>query len=200
MKMRRIVATCLAIGLIASLTGCGGQDPNVRRGDMFYKNGKYDDAAKAYETAIAKNKELMKDDAFREKFKNAYFYYGGQIEMSGSLDGAIKYYVKGFDIQPTDVGICDKLAKYFWEGEEFGEAAKYFKYLVEFDSNEPDTDKKWQQLHQDYYALGYALFQAKQYEEAKEALEQSIKAVKKGPKTKQAKSALAAVKQKLKKK
>ncbi|MCK5218914.1 tetratricopeptide repeat protein, partial [bacterium] len=180
-------------------SGCGGEGPDERRGNLFFKNGKYYEAFQAYEKAVAKDAKLLESQEFAEKFKNAYYYYGGALEMSGSLDSAVKYYILGFNLVPTEVGICDKLAKYFWEKEEFAEGVKYFKRLVELDAESPDTDKKWAVMGEDYYALGYSLFKIKMYTEAIEALKQSLKVAPQGAFAKKAKNALAAAQAALKK-
>ncbi len=196
--MRKLSAV-LVLVLAAGLGGCGGEGPDERRGNMFFKNGKYYEAFQAYEKAVAKDAKLLESREFAEKFKNAYYYYGGALEMSGSLESAVKYYILGFDLVPTDVGICDKLAKYFWGDEEFEKGIKYFKRLLELDAESPDTDKKWAVMGEDYYALGYSLFKTKKYLEAIEALEQSLKVAPRGAFAKKAKSALAAAKAAMKK-
>jgi tetratricopeptide (TPR) repeat protein len=203
--MKKTIVMVMVLGMVLAVAGCGEkQDPNVRRGDLFLKNKKFAAAIKSYEMAVKNNPALMQDDAFKMHFKDAYYYKGGQIELSADNDpdilaAAYKYYVKGFDVWPKEVGICDKLTKYYWDQKDFATAAKYLRHMVEFDGAMPDTDKhKWLNLHNDYYSLGYALYQTKNYKEAREALEQSLKADKKGPKAAQAKSALAAIQQKLK--
>ncbi len=204
--MKKAAVMMMVLTMALAVAGCGEkQDPNVRRGDLFLQNKKFAAAIKAYETAVKNNPALMQDDAFKMHFKDAYYFKGGQIELSADNDpdilaAAYKYYVKGFDVWPKEVGMCDKLTKYYWENKDFATAAKYLQHMVELDGNLPDTDKnKWGNLHNDYYSLGYALYQNGNYTEAKAALEQCLKAVKKGPKTAEANSALAAVNQKLKK-
>lgn len=185
----------VALGcLLGAGLGCQGQDPDVRRGDLFYGNGKYYEAYQAYERAYARKAELFDDKELRERFKNAYYYHGGQMELAGSLEPAIKYYEKGFDLVPDDPGMCDKLAKYFWAEEDFEKAAKYFGRLVELDAQAPDTERKWQVLGDDYYALGYSLAKIKKYQEAIEALRQSLKAAPRGRNAAKAKSALESAK------
>jgi tetratricopeptide (TPR) repeat protein len=184
----------IALGcLLGAGLGCQGQDPDVRRGDLFYGNGKYYEAYQAYERAYARKAELFDDKELRERFKNVY-YHGGQMELAGSLEPAIKYYEKGFDLVPDDPGMCDKLAKYFWAEEDFEKAAKYFGRLVELDAQAPDTERKWQVLGDDYYALGYSLAKIKKYQEAIEALRQSLKAAPRGRNAAKAKSALESAK------
>lgn len=204
--MKKKLCLFLIIGMVAIVAGCGEkQDSNVKRGDMFLENKKFAEAIQAYEKAVEAKPELMQDDIFKQHFKDAYYFKGGQVELSADSDPdilkvAYKYYIKGFDVWPKEVGMCDKLVKFFWEQEEFETAAKYLKHMVEFDAEMPETDKnKWPNLHNDYYNLGYALFEAGQYKEAKEAFEQALKAMKNGPKAKQAKSAIEAVSQKMNK-
>ena len=190
--MKKLSAV-LVVVLAAGLSGCGGgENADARRGHLFFKNGKYYEAFQAYEKAVAKDPKLLESQEFAEKFKNAYYYYGGALEMSGSLESAVKYYILGFDLVPTEVGICDKLAKYFWENEEFEKGVKYFKRLLELDAESPDTKKKWVVMGEDYYALGYSLFKLKQYPEAIEALEQSLKVSPRGAFANKAKNALGA--------
>ncbi len=197
--MRKGMTLVLAVLLGMSLIGCGpSEDPEVRMGNMFFKNKQFDNAYQAYEKAVAKNPKNL--DAVRANFKNAYYYYGGQLEMSDSLSGAVKYYEKGFALDPTDVGMCNKLAKYFWDQKEYEGAAKYFSRLSELDGEAPDTNKKWVLMGEDYYAAGYALFQIEKYPEAIEAFKNSIKVSPKGKQAAKCKDAIAAAQEKLKKK
>lgn len=204
--MRKCSQWALVLLVVSLLAGCGEkQDPNVKRGDLFLETKKFDAAIDAYEKAVAQSPELMQDEAFLQRFKDAYYFKGGQIELSADgdediLSAAYNYYEKGFAVWPKEVGMCDKLVQYHWERENFKKAAHYLNYLVEFDAKLPETDEnKWGNLHRDYYNLGYALYELKQYQEAKEAFEQSLQAKKNGPKAKAAQSALEAIAQKLKK-
>jgi len=198
--MKKKFSVFMAMLVVAGLIGCAGEDPDVRRGNTFFGNKKYYEAFQAYERAFARDPQIFDDQELRERFKNAYYYYGGQLELSGSLEAALKYYEKGFELIPTDAGMCDKIAKYYWKEEDFDKAAKYFEYLVDIDAKAPDTDKKWKILGEDFYALGYSLYQIGKFEEAIEALRQSIKASPKGKFAKKAKSALDSAKYELKKK
>lgn len=199
--MRKLLMVAGALVMLAGLTHCAGEDPDVRRGDLFYKNGKYYEAFQAYEKAVARDAKLLDTvKELREHFKDAYYYYGGQQEMNDALDSAVKYYEKGLDLVPNDPGMTDKLAKYYWKQENFEKAGKFFGHLVELDSEAPDTPKKWMILGEDYYALGYSLSQTKKYPEAVEALNQSLKASPKGKFAAKAKSAIEAAKFAMKKK
>lgn len=198
--MRNWISGITVIAVLMGMAGCGGVDPDVRRGNTFYANGKYYEASQAFARAQARKPEIFEDEELRIRFKDAYYYYGGQMELAGSLDAAVKYYEKGFELVPTEAGMCDKLADYFWEGEEFAKAAKYFAVLVDLDAQAPDTEKKWMILGEDYYALGYSLYKSKRFEEAVEALQQSLKASPKGRFARKAKSALESAKYELKKK
>lgn len=197
MKRVRLGMGILAIGLVC--WGCGpGVDPDVRRGNLFFENKKYDDAFKAYEQAVAKNPKNL--DLVRQNMKKAYYYYGGALEMSDSLDGAVKYYEKGFALDPTEAGMCDKLAKYFWDQENFEKAGNFFNRLVELDGEAPDTPQKWKVMGDDYYAKGYCLFELKKYPEALEAFKNSLKVSPKGKFAPKVKDAMEAVAEKMKKK
>ncbi|MCK5241157.1 tetratricopeptide repeat protein [bacterium] len=198
--MRKKISMLLAAVMVTGLIGCASEDPDVRRGNTFFGNKKYYEASQAYERAYKRDATLFEKAEQRERFKNAYYYHGGQLELSGSLEAALKYYQKGFELVPTDAGMCDKMAKYYWGEEEFEKAAKYFQHLVEIDAKAPDTDKKWVVLGEDFYALGYALYQTGDFEEAIEALQQSLKASPQGRFVKEAKSALTGAKYELKKK
>jgi len=193
-KWVKIVSLVVFAALFAA---CSSEDPDVRRGNLLYKNKQYDTAFKAYEQAVAKNPKNL--DLVRQNFKNAYYYYGGSLEMGDSLDGAVKYYEKGFALDPSDAGMCDKLAKYYWDRENFEKAADYFQRLVELDGEAPDTDKKWSVMGEDYYALGYSQFENEKYAEAIDAFQNSIKVSPKGQFAEKAKSALTAAKVKTKK-
>ncbi len=193
--MTLVLAGLLGLGLI----GCGpSEDAEVRTGNLFFKNKQFDAAYQAYEKAVAKNPKNM--DKVRANFKNAYYYYGGQLEMSESVDSAVKYYEKGFALDPTDVGMCNKLAKYYWDNKEYEPSAKYFARLAELDGEAPDTDKKWILMGEDYYAAGYAYFQVGKYPEAIEAFKNSLKASPKGKQAAKCKDAMAAAQEKMKKK
>jgi tetratricopeptide (TPR) repeat protein len=198
--MRAKLSVLLVAIMVTGLIGCASEDPDVRRGNTFFGNKKYYEAFQAFERAYKKDATLFDEPELRERFKNAYYYHGGQLELAGSLDAALKYYEKGFELVPTDAGMCDKMAKYYWAEEDFEGAATYFEYLVEIDAKAPDTDKKWVVLGEDFYALGYALHEIEEYEEAIEALQQSLKASPKGRFAKKAKSAIAGAKFEMKKK
>jgi tetratricopeptide (TPR) repeat protein len=195
------------IGMISSgmmflaLLACsGGMDPDIRRGEVFFGNREWTEAIKMYEQALKRNPQAFDlKPEFKEHFKNAYYYRGGEMEGNGSLEAALKYYESGFDLIPNDAPMCDKLAKYYWKEEDFEPAVKYFSRLVELDANLPDEDKKWEVMHQDYYALGYSLIQLKKYSEGIEALQQCIKANKKGEFVQKAKSAIESAKFEMKK-
>lgn len=193
---------CLGMSVLAVWLACGGcgpsVDPAVRRGNMFFENKKYDEAFKAYEQAVAKDPKNV--DLVRQNMKKAYYYYGGSLEMNDSLEGALKYYEKGFALDPTDAGMCDKLAKYYWQQQNFEKAGNYFNRLVELDGEAPDTEKKWRVMGDDYYAQGYCFFEMKKYPEAIEAFKNSLKVSPKGQFAAKAKEALAAATEKLKKK
>ena len=195
--MRGIGKWAVLVLVVAWGVGCAGEDPDVRRGNLFFKNKQYDAAYKAYEQAVTRNPKLV--DLVRENFKKSYYYYGGALEMGDSLDGAIKYYEKGFALDPTEAGMCEKLAKYYWQRKEFEPAAKYYGRLVELDGEAPDTDKKWAIMGQDAYALGYALFQSGKYKESIEAFQNSIKVSPRGSFAAKAKDALVAAKDKVSK-
>lgn len=190
--LKTVSLVCVAVGFVA----CASEDPDVRRGNLFYKNKQYDSAFKAYEQAVARDAKQL--ELVRQNFKNAYYYYGGSLEMGDSLDGAVKYYEKGFALDPTDAGMCDKLAKYYWDQQDFEKAAEYFQRLVELDGEAPDTDKKWSVMGDDYYALGYSQFENEKYPEAIAAFENSLKVAPKGQYAAKVKSALTAAKGKLK--
>ncbi|MCD4814431.1 tetratricopeptide repeat protein [bacterium] len=191
----------IVVIIMAMMAGCAGQDPDVRRGNTFFENKKYDASFKAFERAYQRDPVIFDEDKeLRERFKNAYYYHGGQLELAGSLEAALKYYEKGFELIPTDAGMANKLAQFFWEDEDFDGAAKYYEYLVEIDAQAPDTDNKWAILSEDYYALGYALHQIEEYEEAIEAFQQSIKASPKGKFAGKCKSAIGGSKYEMKKK
>ncbi len=181
--------------MLAGLAGCAGEDPDVRRGNLFFKNKQFDAAYKAYEQATERDPKLL--DSVRENLKKSYYYYGGSLEMGDSLDGAIKYYEKGFALDPSEAGMCEKLAKYYWEDKNWEKAANYYGRLVELDGEAPDTEKKWAIMGQDYYALGYALYQSGKYKESAEALQNSLKVSPKGGFASRAKEALAAAKAKI---
>jgi tetratricopeptide (TPR) repeat protein len=198
--MRKPILILTALLLVAGLTHCGSEDADVRRGNLFYKNHQWFEAFSAYEKAMARNPKTFEAKDLRENFKNAYYYYGGTMEINGSLEAGKKYYELGFALVPTDAGICDKLAKFYWEKEEFEPAAKYFAILVDLDAQAPDTKQKWQVLGNDYYALGYSLFEMKKYPAAIEALQQSLKASPAGQFAGKAKSAMESAKFEMKKK
>ncbi|MBN1594710.1 tetratricopeptide repeat protein [candidate division FCPU426 bacterium] len=195
---KRLMAGALFL-MALGLASCAGQDPDIRRGDTFFGNKKYYEAFQAYERAYARNEQAFEEPALRERFKNAYYYHGGQLELAGSLEAALKYYEKGFALMPTDAGMCDKLAKYYWGEEDFEKCVEYFEILVELDAKAPDTENKWLILGEDFYALGYSLFKNKKYTEAIEALQQSLKASPRGKFAAKAKSALESAKFELKK-
>jgi tetratricopeptide (TPR) repeat protein len=194
---RGFLALTLAV-VVGLAAGCGpAESPDVRRGNLFFKNKQFDAAFQAYEQALAKDPKLL--DTVRQNLKKSYYYYGGQLEMGDSLEGAMKYYGKGFALEPTDAGICAKLAKYYWEGKNFELAANYFNRQVELDGELPDTDNKWALMGQDYYTLGYSQFQNRKYQEAIDAFTNSLKISPKGAYAAKAKDALEAAKDKLKK-
>lgn len=193
---KALTAAVVAVG-IAGLAGCGpAEHPDVRRGNLFYKNKQFDAAFKAYEQAVEKDPKQV--DIVRKNLKNSYYYYGGQLEMGDSLDGAMKYYEKGFALDPTDAGMCHKLAKYYWDNKEFAQAGNYFSRLVELDGEAPDTDSKWAAMGEDYYALGYCFFETKKYGDAVAAFKNSLKVVPKGKLAAKVKDALGAAQDKLK--
>jgi tetratricopeptide (TPR) repeat protein len=193
--MSRLSATGVLVLVLAVLAGCAGEDPDVRRGNLFFQNKQFDSAFKAYEQATARDPKLL--DLVRENLKKSYYYYGGSLEMGDSLDGAIKYYEKGFALDPTEVGMCEKLAKYYWEKKNWEKAANFYGRLVELDGEAPDTEKKWALMGQDYYALGYANFQSGKYKEAVEAFQNSLKVAPKGNVAAKCREALAAAQEKV---
>ena len=196
--MFKIFSLGLLSILLLSVVSCTKQDEDLRRAELFYKNKKFYEASQAYEKAAANDPKILEDPEIVEKFKNSYYYYGGSLEMSGSLEQAIPYYEKGLALAPKDLAICDKLAKHFWKEEDFEKSAEYFAKLVELDADLADSDQKWINLGEDYYALGYSLYQIEKDPEAKEALEQSLKVSPQGVYAKKAKSALDAIKSQMK--
>lgn len=197
-KTAQAVSTGILGLVVLGLAACAGEDPDIRRGNVFFSTHNYYEAMQAYEKAYARSPKLKENKEFIKNFKNAYYYYGGSLEMSGSLEAAVKYYEKGFDLDPNDVAICDKLAKYFWKEEDFEKSVKFFSRLVELDADMPDNAKKWATMGEDGYALGYALHEVKKYPEAIEALQQSLKVSPKGAYAAKAKSALEAARAALK--
>jgi tetratricopeptide (TPR) repeat protein len=196
--VKKILAIVLAGLWVWSLAGCGpSEDPQVRMGNLFFKNKQFDTAIQAYEKAVAANPKNL--DTVRSNFKNSYYYYGGQLEMSDSPDAAIKYYEKGFALDPTDVGMCNKLATHYWDAKDYAGAVKYLVRLAELDGEAPDSDKKWSLLGEDYYNAGYAQFKLDKYPEAVEAFKNSLKVSPKGKKAAKCKEALGAAQAKLKK-
>ncbi|NTV52325.1 MAG: tetratricopeptide repeat protein, partial [Candidatus Firestonebacteria bacterium] len=184
--MKKWVAIMLTGIWVGTLVGCGpSEDPQVRMGNLFFKNKQFDSAYQAYEKAVATNPKNL--ELVRANFKNAYYYYGGQLEMSDSKDAAIKYYEKGFALDPTDVGMCNKLATHYWDQKDYAGAVKYLARLAELDGEAPDSDKKWVLLGEDYYNAGYAQFQLAQYAPAVESFKNSLKVSPKGKKAGKAK-------------
>lgn len=187
--MRRVMALGLAAVMLAGLIHCASEDPDLRRGNVFFKSRKWYEAMQAYEKAYARDPKLFENPELRENFKNAYYYYGGTRESGDSVEAAVKYYEKGFELIPGDMNICAKLADYYQSMEEWEKVAHYEAKMVELISNAADSQAKWDMLGRDYYALGYALYQQKKYDEAIEAFQQSIKAAPKGQFAAKAKSA-----------
>ena len=197
--MKKMLAIILAGLWVGSMAGCGpSEDPEVRMGNMFFKNKQFDSACQAYEKAAAKNPKNL--DVIRANFKNSYYYYGGQLEMSDSLDSAIKYYEKGFALEPTDVGMCNKLATFYWDKKDYAGAEKYLARLAELDGEAPDSEKKWALMGEDYYNAGYAQFHIGKYAEAVASFKNCLKVSPKGKKAGKCKEALGAAQEKLNKK
>jgi len=197
--VKKIMAMLLAGVWVWTLAGCGpSEDPEVRLGNLFFKNKQYDSAYQAYEKAVAKNPKNL--EMVRANFKNAYYYYGGQLEMTDSPDAAIKYYEKGFALEPSDVGMCNKLATHYWDQKDYAHAVSYLTRLAELDGEAPDSEKKASLLGEDYYNAGYAQFQIGKYAEAVEAFKNSLKVSPRGKKAGKCREALAAAQDKLNKK
>ncbi len=196
--MRKAMGLLVLVSMVVVMAGCSGEDPDIRRGNLFYKNKQWKEAAEAYQRAVDRDPKNL--DSIRQNLKNALYYYGGQLEMGDSLDGAVKYYEQGFALDPAELGICHKLANYFLEQKNYAKAANYFSRLVELDGEAPDTDQKWLVMGEDYYALGNCLYQTGKYPEAIEAFKNSVKVSPKGRFAATSKTAIEASQQKLKKK
>jgi tetratricopeptide (TPR) repeat protein len=194
----------MALGVILAglAQGCAQQDPDARRGDVFFKTKNYAEAIDAYGKAVARDPKLMEDKTFKDNYIKAHLYYGGRHEMSDSLDTAITYYEKALALDPNNPevsGVCDKIAKYYWKNENFAKAAEYFAILVNLDQAIPEEPKRKTMLGEDYYALGYAYYQVKDYAKAADALAKSVEISPDGRMAGKAAEALKAAKLKVNK-
>jgi Tfp pilus assembly protein PilF len=131
-----------------------GRKESGKAGQLF-QQGKYEEAAKLYEDAIAKNPE---DPTY-------YYNLGTTYMWMNKPDQAIETFKKMIELKPDSFGAFKNLGQLYAEKKNYEEARNYYSKAAEISSEDPEV----------FYSLGICYWNMQDYTNALEAFKKAIK-------------------------